>query len=156
MNRYFKVKMDISVNYEQDFYSWLQHNARLLREGRLAEADVENIAEELEGMSRNEKRELLSRLILLIAHLLKWEFQPARRSASRERTIDEQRRQLYLILKDSPSLKYQFEEKIRESYKPAMKSAVKETSMKKTDFPDNCPYTPDQLLDEDFYPQQAD
>ena len=72
----------IAETYEQDFYAWAIHNAELLRQGRLSEIDVEHIAEELECMGRSEKRELMSRLGVLLAHLLKWVYQPYRRSRS--------------------------------------------------------------------------
>lgn len=66
--------MNQSVNYEQDFYGWLLHNVQLLRDGRLAEADIENIAEELESIGKRDKRELISRMAVLLTHLLKWQF----------------------------------------------------------------------------------
>ena len=68
--------------YDRDFYAWANQQAALLRAGRLAEADIENIAEEIESMGRSEKRELVSRLVVLLQHLLKWQFQPLFRGAS--------------------------------------------------------------------------
>jgi hypothetical protein len=68
--------------YEKDFYAWANKNAELLRTGKLSEVDAENIAEELETMGRSEKRELTNRLAVLLAHLLKWVFQPELRSNS--------------------------------------------------------------------------
>ncbi|HAO23171.1 MAG: hypothetical protein BWK80_15060 [Desulfobacteraceae bacterium IS3] len=144
--------MEHAINYEQDFYSWLMYNAQLLKEKRFSELDIENIAEELESMGRRDKRELLSRLTVLLAHLLKWQFQPVRRSKSWERTIDEQREQIYLILSDSPSLKYQLENEISHAYDLSVKAAAKETGMKKTIFPETCPFASEQILDENFYP----
>ncbi len=144
--------MNHAINYEQDFYSWLMYNAQLLKEKRFTELDIENIAEELESMGKRDKRELLSRLTVLLAHLLKWQFQPVRRSKSWERTIDEQREQIYLILSDSPSLKYQLENEIAHAYNLAVKSAAKETGLKKTIFPETCPFAWEQILDENFYP----
>ncbi len=145
--------MNHSVNYEQDFYGWLLHNVQLLRDGRLAEADIENIAEELESMGKRDKRELISRMAVLLAHLLKWQFQNDRRSKSWKKTIREQRIQIRLILQDSPSLKYQLEEKITESYRIAVKSASEETGLKKNIFPGTCSYNLQQILDENFYPE---
>jgi hypothetical protein len=63
--------------HDRDFYSWTLQQAGLLREGRLSEADIEHIAEELESMGASERRELTNRLAVLVAHLLKWQFQPA-------------------------------------------------------------------------------
>ncbi|MDY6993264.1 MAG: DUF29 domain-containing protein, partial [Pseudomonadota bacterium] len=96
--------MSKSVEYDTDFYAWALHNAQLLREGKFSELDVEHLIEELEDMGNN-KQELASRFIILIAHLLKWAYQPSRRSSSWERSIDEQRSQIDLLLQDKPSLK---------------------------------------------------
>ncbi|MCP4107161.1 MAG: DUF29 domain-containing protein [Desulfobacteraceae bacterium] len=144
--------MSQSVNYDQDFYSWLLHNAQLLRHGRFTEADIENIAEELESMGKRDKRELISRFAVLLAHLLKWQYQADRRSKSWEKTIDEQRIQIHLILEDSPSLKYQLEQRIADGYRLAIKKAVKETGLKPNVFSEKCPYSLELILDENFYP----
>ncbi len=90
---------DLAMEYQQDFYSWLCHNVRLLREGRLSDADIENIAEKLDGMSKSQQRELVRRWKILLTHLLKWQFQPDRRSKSRKGTIMEQRSQIKQLLK---------------------------------------------------------
>src|SRR5580698_7276634 len=91
--------------YDQDFFAWAQEQAELLRAGRLSEADIGHIAEEIESMGRAEKRELVNRLIVLLHHLLKWQFQPDRRGASWEATILVQRHALERHLEDNPSLK---------------------------------------------------
>ena len=67
---------------DQDFYAWSLEQAALLRQGRTAEADLDLIAEEIESMGKTEKRELVSRLTVLILHLLKWRFQPKGRGKS--------------------------------------------------------------------------
>jgi hypothetical protein len=85
-------------SYDQDFYAWLMRNANLIRQGRFAEVDALQVAEELESMGKRDKRELMSRLKILLMHLLKWSFQPDKRSRSWESTIDEQREQINLIL----------------------------------------------------------
>src|ERR1700679_885799 len=72
----------MSHSYHTDFYAWAVEQAALLREGRLASADVANIAEEIESMGRAEKRELVNLLTILLLDLLKWHFQPGFRSAS--------------------------------------------------------------------------
>jgi hypothetical protein len=91
--------------YESDFYAWANEQATLLREGRFAEADVENIADEIESLGRSEKRDLVNRLAVLLAHLLKWQFQPVWRGKSWRLTIKEQRRRLSEHLDENPSLK---------------------------------------------------
>lgn len=88
------MTMKRKQKYEKDFYAWAIHNAKMLRERRLSEIDIENIAEEIESLGKSEKRELLNRLAVLLAHLLKWKFQPAKQSNSWKFTIKEQRFEL--------------------------------------------------------------
>jgi len=146
---------ELAIEYEQDFYSWLCHNISLLREGRLSEADVENIAEELDGMSKSQQRELISRLKILFIHLLKWQFQPDRRSNSWKGTIIEQRSQIRQLLKISPSLKHQMDEKIADAYTDAVEYASLETGIPQSDFPQTCPYFFEQAVDKNFYPDSG-
>ncbi len=138
--------------YEQDFYAWLIHSAKLIREGRFSEADIENIAEELEGMARSDKRQLINRFAVLLAHLLKWKYQPQKRSASWKRTIKEQRKRIHLLLKDSPSLKHHIEENISDAYEIAVLSAAGETDMDESVFPEDCEYSAEEISDGNFYP----
>jgi hypothetical protein len=79
--------MNKTIDYETDLYSWALHNAELLRQGRFAKIDTEHIAEELEDRGKSERRALENRLIILVAHLLKWEHQPDHRSGSWEGSI---------------------------------------------------------------------
>ena len=95
----------MTTTYDTDFYSWTQQQANLLKTGRFLDADLENIIEEIESMGRSEKRELESRLTVLLQHLLKWQYQPERRGKSWELTIRNQRRAIALHLKKVPSLK---------------------------------------------------
>ena len=142
-------------SYDQDFYAWTLHNADLIRQGRFAEMDALQIAEELESMGKRDKRELISRFKVLIMHLLKWSFQPEKRSKSWEQTIDEQREQINLILMDSPSLKYQLIARINDTYPLALKAAMKETNLPLKTFPTICPYSVEQILNEAFYPDNG-
>jgi hypothetical protein len=87
-----------SVDYEEDFYAWTIEQSRLLRAGELSEIDIANIAEEIEGMGRGDRRELRSWLVVLVTHLLKWRHQPGARSKSWSATIDEQRLQIEEVL----------------------------------------------------------
>jgi hypothetical protein len=141
-----------TTTYERDFYRWTQEQAGLLRAGRLGEVDVEHLIEEIESMGRSEKRELLHRLTVLIAHLLKWRFQPALRSRSWSATIKEQRKMLAIHLEDNPSLKAQLEETARRAYEIAMLSVERETGLEEKSFPAECPFSLDQLLDHQFMP----
>jgi len=144
--------MPTTHSYDQDFYAWIMHNVNLIRQGRLAEIDALQVAEELESMGKRDKRELMSRFKILLMHLLKWQVQSEKISRSWEQTIDEQREQINLILIDSPSLKYQLVEKINDTYSLAVKAAMKETNLPLKTFPTICPYSVEQLLDEAFYP----
>lgn len=140
----------ISALYEYDFYAWLVKQAEFIRQGRLTELDREHLAEELETMGRSEKRELSSRLAVLMAHLLKWTLQPQQRSSSWFDTIVEQRFQLLHVIQDSPSLKHELPEKIAQAYSSAVSIAAKETKLPITFFPPTCPYSSEQLFDENF------
>jgi len=141
--------------YEQDLFAWTQQQVNLLTHQRWHELDVENLIDELEGMARRDRREMINRLIILIAHLLKWKFQPDHQSGSWRGSIQEQRLQLNGLLEDSPSLHQQFIESLEKAYPQAVKLASKETELPTTKFPNECPYELAQLLDEDFLPSTA-
>ena len=111
---------------------------------------MENLIDELEGMETRDQREMTNRLIILIAHLLKWEFQPDHQSGNWRGSIQEQRLQLNWLLEDSPSLHQQFIECLEKAYPQAVKLASKETELPTTKFPNECPYELAQLLDQDF------
>ena len=129
-------------------------NATLLRQGRLAEIDADNIAEELEAMGKSEKRELVSRLSVLIANLLKWRHQAVKRSKSWKNTLMTQRIDIEDLLDDSPTLSHGMDEKIRKAYRRAKLIAKNETGIDKKIFPDTCPFTPEQILDKEFFPDE--
>ena len=105
-------------------------------------------------MGKREKRALRSRTVVLLAHLLKYEFQPQHRSPSWNGTIREQRKQLAGLLSDSPSLKAQLTDDLQDSYVSARMLAAGETGLSEATFPENCPFSIDQLLDEDFWPDR--
>ncbi len=93
------------VLYQKDYYGWLQENAQLIRERKFSEVDADNLIEELESMGKSEKRELSSRLTVLLMHLMKWQYQAVRRSTSWRNTIAVQRIDIQDLLEDSPSLR---------------------------------------------------
>ena len=138
--------------YDTDFYAWSNAQAALLRSGRLAAADIEHIAEELESMGINQRNELKNRLRVLLQHLLKWQFQPQERSSSWVGTIVEQRDRVDLLLEDSPSLRRLLTEALAYSYPRARRAASRETELPLSTFPDACPYTLEQLLNDEFWP----
>jgi hypothetical protein len=138
--------------YEQDFYAWANEQAALLRSGRLSAADIEHIAEEIESMGKTEKRELLGRLSVLLLHLLKWQFQPSRRGASREATIRNQRLDIADHLADNPSLTARLQETLTAAYERARNSAAAETGLARLTFPAECPWSYEQIRDAEFWP----
>ena len=141
-----------TIEYEKDFYSWAMHSAVLLRERKFTKIDADHIAEELEAMGRKERRELISRLSVLIAHLLKWKYQAVRRSRSWKNTISTQRMDINDLLEDSPSLRHGMKEKISRAYQKARLQAEDETGIDKEQFPRNCPFSTEEILDENFFP----
>ncbi|MBF0606509.1 MAG: DUF29 domain-containing protein [Candidatus Magnetobacterium sp. LHC-1] len=139
--------------YEVDFYQWAFRNADLLRHGRFTEIDIENIVEELEGMARNNKRELLSRLKVLIMHLLKWQYQPKRRCKSWRSTIIIQRQDIKNLLEDSPSLKHNIEIVIAKGFIDAKEGFEVDTGISANTLSETCLYTFEQLMDRGFWPE---
>ena len=139
--------------YEEDFYGWTVNTAQLLKDKRMSELDFENIIEEIEALGRSEKHQLVNRLALVISHLLKWQYQPTLRSHSWLYTITEQRTQAKMHLKDNPSLKSKLVEILTDAYDVAISKAAKDTSLDRKDFPSECPYTFDQIMNDEFYPE---
>jgi hypothetical protein len=138
--------------YETDFHAWAQQQAALLRGGALSSADIAHIALEIESMGRTEKRELISRLAVLLTHLLKWKFQPALRGNSWRATIKVQRRELARHLNDNPSLKAKLTEAMTDAYGDAILIASRETGLDEQAFPGNCPWSYEQIAANDFWP----
>ncbi|WP_353932481.1 DUF29 domain-containing protein [Okeanomitos corallinicola TIOX110] len=136
--------------YEQDFYLWTQAIVEQLKENRFNEIDIPNLIEEIESMGRSEKRELKSRLIVLLMHLLKWQYQPEKRSESWRSTITEQRICIEALLEDSPSLQPLLTEVFADCYEKARLKASDETGIKLNFFPKESPFTLDETLNDYF------
>jgi hypothetical protein len=139
-------------SYEKDFYSWTQEQADLLRNGQFNDLDIPNLIEEIETMGRSEKRELESRLTILLLHLLKWKYQEVRRSRSWQLSIDEQRIQFEETLNENPGLKPTLDEIVKKAYRLAVIKAARETKISKAVFPECCPWNLAQLIEDGFYP----
>ncbi|BAW79665.1 hypothetical conserved protein [Candidatus Nitrosoglobus terrae] len=139
--------------YETDFYAWTQETAAKLRQGKLAEVDLEQIAEELEEMGRSELRELDSRLGKLLAHLLKWQYQPTHRGKSWLFTITDQRARIQKLIRKNLGLQPKIAEALADAYPDAVRLAAFETNSELSDFPLTCPWTWGQVIDEAFYPE---
>ncbi|WP_143221517.1 DUF29 domain-containing protein, partial [Acetobacter syzygii] len=116
-------------------------------------ADLEHIAEEIESMGKSEKRELISRLTVLLLHLLKWEFQPVRRGASWRLSIANTRDALTDHMADNPSLRSVLEASIDTAYRRARRDAALETGFSESTFPSVCPWSFNQMMDEEFWPE---
>ena len=140
------------ASYELDFYGWANEQAEILRSGRLNEADIANIAEEIESMGRSEKRELVSRLAVLMTHLLKWRYQPAGRGSSWQASIMVQRRRLADHIEDNPSLKPLIPRAMASAYGDARIVAGDETKLGEAAFPDVCPWSFDDVMNPDYWP----
>ena len=144
--------MELKDLYEKDFYAWTQETAKALREQDFSRIDMEHLIEEIESVGASEKRELESRLEVLLLHLLKWQIQPSLRGKSWELTIKEQRRKIARRLKNTPSLKNNLDELLKDVYGDSILAAQKETGLDESSFPKNCPYTLEQILDDEFFP----
>ncbi len=145
-----KTGANQSISHDHDFYAWTQQQAHLLRTEQLQLIDIQNLAEAIEDMGRAERRELESRLEILLMHLLKWQFQPSHRSRSWQLTIKEQRLRLQRHLKQNPSLKAAISDVFEDVYQLAIVSAEKETGL--DIFPEIYPYTYEQVLLAEFLP----
>ena len=132
--------------YDQDFHEWTQEQARALRERRFADLDIENIAEELETLGRRERSEIRSRLKVLLTHLLKWRYQPDKRSNSWRGTLEEQRYRLKENLGENPSLRSYPAQILAHEYKFARYHAADETGLPLEHFPETCPFSLEDIL----------
>ncbi len=132
--------------YDRDFSEWAEMTAQLLEKKRFDEVDLENLVEEVRALSRSDKREIRSRLIKLLSHLLKYDYQPQKRTDSWIYTITEQRRQILLIFEDSPSLQNYYTEIFDSCYDKARIEASQETKLDIDTFPRTCPFEKHNVL----------
>jgi hypothetical protein len=141
--------LPLGVLYEQDETAWLEATAELIRLGRLDEVDYPNLAEYLADMARRDRREVESRLTVLIAHALKWAHQPDHRSGSWRGTVVEQRQELEGLVSRGV-LRNHAEAVLAGVYRKAVERAAAEMGLPATTFPASCPYALDQLLSADL------
>lgn len=140
------------TRYESDFAAWVERQAALLRSGQLSELDRENLLEELESLGANDHHEVRSRLIVLIAHLLKCKYQPQRKCRSWFSTISEQRDQIALRLERSPSMRRFMDGYAQAAYRSAVTRAAFETGLPASAFPATLPFSLAQVQDLDVIP----
>lgn len=143
----------MGIAYEKDIVAWANEQASFIRAGRFDLLDIEHLAEEIEDVGKSEKRELASRMALLLSHLLKWQFQSGRRGASWQRTIKEQRKAITLEIKSTPSLKVSLNDSdwLAKIWADAVAKAIDETGLDV--FPEVCTWTTEQILDQEFFPE---
>ncbi|WP_445631044.1 DUF29 domain-containing protein [Nostoc sp. DSM 114167] len=146
----------MSATYKADFNLWIQQTAQLLRSHHWHEVDVEHLIEEVESLGKSERRAIASQLTRLLLHLLKWQYQPQRRSDSWLDSITDSRTQIELAILDSPSLKSYPTEQLEESYQRARRKAAKQTGMLVSVFLEEYPYSVELVLDEDWLPEVND
>ncbi len=138
--------------YEDDFVAWLEDQAQHARRGETDALDLENIAEELEGVARGDRREIRNRLAVLLVHLLKCRVRPEKRSASWLGTIAEQRDHILHVIEDSPSLRSFPALILERAYPEARRRAALQMRLRETAFPETCPFNIDEVLDSGWLP----
>ncbi|MEB3295763.1 MAG: DUF29 domain-containing protein [Synechococcales bacterium] len=143
----------MSEKYLIDFSAWIAHTAQLLRERRWHEIDVLNLIAEVEDLGKSEQRGIASQLTRLLLHLLKWQYQPQRRSDSWLDSITDARTQIELAIEDSPSLRSYPAEQLLASYQRARRQAAQQTNLEISVFPDSCPYSLELVLGENWLPE---
>lgn len=137
--------------YEKDYANWAEEMAILLQEKRFDELDIEHLVEEIQDLSKRERDKLISSIRLIIHHLLKWKYQPQKRSRSWQLTIERERNNIELYLEDSPSLKkYLSQQWLNKAHRIARLDAAKETELT---FPKQCPFTIGEILDFNYFPE---
>ena len=142
-----------TATYETDFYLWTQQQADLLRQGQFNRVDLDlaNIAEEIESMGKRDRRAMGGYLQNVLMHLLKWRYQPERRGTSWRLSIRNGREQIFDLLEESPSLYPQMDSFLQKEYPRARKNAADETGLPLITFPEECPFTVEQITG-DFWP----
>lgn len=153
-NGYFLREVGMNTRYETDVVAWANEQARLIRAGRFDLLDLEHIAEEIEDVGKSEQRELASRMAVLLAHLLKWQYQPDRRGASWRATLKTQRHLIDKRLVKTPSLRPMLGEVdwIEDMWADARQAASQESGIGFAVFPEACPWSMAAVLSADFFP----
>ena len=143
--------MTAATPYETDFYQWTQQQAALIRKGQFSELDTAHLIDEIEDMGASNRRALGSHVENILMHLLKWQYQPDRRSRSWKSSILKGRNAVDRLLEDSPSLAPQLPALVTAEYRRARKEAESETGLALATFPEQCPFTVDQITG-DYWP----
>jgi len=153
------IKLQIlQTLYEQDFCEWVEQTAELLQSHQWDTLDLEHLIEEVVDLGKSQQRALQSALRLVLSHLLKWKYQPKRRSHSWQVTITHERLNIDELLQESPSLRRFLNdtEWINITYQRSRREAMVETSLSENNFAIACPFSVDEILDLDFYPNAGE
>lgn len=134
------------LNYDKDFFKWVNHQADFLRKGEFGKLDIKNLIEEIESLGRSEKRTLQSYLEVLLMHMLKEKYQNNKASKSWALSIKNSRLKVKRILKDNPSLKPKLDEIIKDAYASARLDAAEETGLPEKTFPKKCEWSTEEIL----------
>lgn len=145
--------MEAATLYDKDFFAWAHAQAECLRHKDFKHLDLAHLVEEVEDMGNQNKHELKNRLVILIMHLLKWQFQPERKGNSWYQTIAVQRIDIEELLDDNPSLRHFLPDLFIKAYDTAVSKASLETGINKKAFPLQCNWSIEQILNEDFFPE---
>jgi hypothetical protein len=142
-----------SLLYDHDFNLWIEQTLELLKARRFGELDLEHLIDELESVAKRDKREILSRLDVILMHLLKWQYQPHNRTASWQSSIQTNRKEIWRLIEDSPSLASYPAEVLSKAYESARKDAARETQLSIKTFPSLCPFSVEEALDDTSWPE---
>ena len=147
----------VSADYETDVIAWAKEQVRLLRSGQFSLLDIEHIVEEIEDVAKSERRELRNRMAVLLAHLLKWQYQADRRGNSWRRTINVQRDEITAHIKSAPSLKPDLQDSAwwDRVWSDALGIAVRDTGLSYEAFPEVCPWVVSEVLSSGFWPGES-
>jgi Domain of unknown function DUF29 len=140
-------------DYDTDFYAWTQAQAQALQAKDWPALDVAHLAEVIETLGMNEKRAMSRQLQRLLAHLLKWRYQPSHRTPSWRRTIRQARDAIADVIEGSHSLHNYPAQRVPLVYRRARRDAADDTGLPLATFPEVCPWPVAQVLDEDFWPE---
>jgi hypothetical protein len=143
----------MSTAYDIDFDRWAREQAAALKAGDFQKLDLENLAEEIESLSRSDRRAIESFLARILFHLLKWRYQPERRSGSWQNSVEDSRAVIRQILKDSPSLRSYTKDILEDAYRQARRKNPQNPAVDPKQFPATCPWTLEQVLDDEFWPK---
>lgn len=135
--------------YGKDIYAWSLQQRDLLLNGDFEHLDIENIAEEIEAVGISQRSALISHIRNLLLHMIKYEYQPSRRTRSWEKSIKNARLEIQFVLEDNPSLKREIPEALKTAYLGACRKAQLETGLELKKFPKACPWTQKEILSEE-------